>query len=249
MRGDAQLNFCHLNTSGCLQTDVQIACASRQLRWNQPTKSICLIDMDGTLFPFSVAPKFGLWLLRRKYLTFRSFLLALFNWWGYQLNLLAFEVLIARTFKSCLRERSPEWIEERVCEFGAAFAKRCDARVVDLLQREQPGSLTILTSRSPHFLVSYFARHFHFDAWQASFCAHPPGSGSDQFISGREKKEACQALRKVMEGEEISVTALGNTGDDIPLLSIADRAVAVAPDNTLRLKAEQMGWEIWRYLK
>jgi HAD superfamily phosphoserine phosphatase-like hydrolase len=61
----------------------------------------------------------------------------------------------------------------------------------------------------------------------------PTGSG--------ERKAA--AVRERAAGREI-MAAFGDTAGDIPMLSLARRAVAVAPDTALRRAAVEQGWEI-----
>ncbi|HEY3334488.1 MAG TPA: HAD-IB family phosphatase [Candidatus Limnocylindrales bacterium] len=51
------------------------------------------------------------------------------------------------------------------------------------------------------------------------------------------------AVRALAEGGEV-VAAFGDTGADIPLLSLATRPVAVFPDGELRRAAVARGWEI-----
>ena len=57
--------------------------------------------------------------------------------------------------------------------------------------------------------------------------------------SGEEKARAALACA---DGGRI-VAAFGDTAADIPLLKLAERAVAVAPDSALALEAARMGWE------
>jgi len=57
--------------------------------------------------------------------------------------------------------------------------------------------------------------------------------------SGEEKARATQACAA---GGRI-LAAFGDTAADIPLLKLADRAVAVAPDSALALEAARAGWE------
>ena len=57
--------------------------------------------------------------------------------------------------------------------------------------------------------------------------------------SGIEKARATQACAA---GGRI-LAAFGDTAADIPLLKLADRAVAVAPDSALALEAARAGWE------
>jgi HAD superfamily phosphoserine phosphatase-like hydrolase len=51
------------------------------------------------------------------------------------------------------------------------------------------------------------------------------------------------AVRALAEGGEV-VAAFGDTAADVPLLSLATRAVAVFPDAALRREATIRGWEI-----
>lgn len=57
--------------------------------------------------------------------------------------------------------------------------------------------------------------------------------------SGEEKARAALACA---DGGRI-LTAFGDTAADIPLLKLADRAVAIAPDRALSREAARMGWE------
>jgi len=57
--------------------------------------------------------------------------------------------------------------------------------------------------------------------------------------SGIEKARATQACAA---GGRI-LAAFGDTAADIPLLKLAERAVAVAPDSALALEAARVGWE------
>ena len=57
--------------------------------------------------------------------------------------------------------------------------------------------------------------------------------------SGEEK---AVAVRAAAAGGAV-LAAFGDTAADIPLLKLADRAVAVAPDSALALEAARAGWE------
>ncbi len=58
--------------------------------------------------------------------------------------------------------------------------------------------------------------------------------------SGEQKAAAVRALA----GGRVVLTAFGDTGADVPLLELAKRPVAVAPDRGLRRTALDRGWEI-----
>ena len=62
--------------------------------------------------------------------------------------------------------------------------------------------------------------------------AAPTQSGEEKARSAR----ACAAGGRIL-------AAFGDTAADIPLLKLAERAVAVAPDSALALEAARAGWE------
>ena len=55
--------------------------------------------------------------------------------------------------------------------------------------------------------------------------------------------EKADSVRTLAAGGEILV-AFGDTSADVPLLALARRSIAVAPDPALRRVAEQRGWDI-----
>ena len=69
---------------------------------------------------------------------------------------------------------------------------------------------------------------------------HATGRLAAATQSGEQK---AAAVRARAAGGQILV-ALGDTAADIPLLSMAQRAIAVAPDSHLRREALRRGWEI-----
>ena len=58
--------------------------------------------------------------------------------------------------------------------------------------------------------------------------------------SGTEK---AAAVRSLAEGAEV-IAAFGDTAADVPLLELATRPVAVAPDRRLRRVAAARGWDV-----
>jgi HAD superfamily phosphoserine phosphatase-like hydrolase len=69
---------------------------------------------------------------------------------------------------------------------------------------------------------------------------HATGALAAPTQSGERKAAAIRALA----GDREIAAAFGDTAGDIPLLRLARRAVAVAPDEALRRTAVELGWEI-----
>ena len=66
-------------------------------------------------------------------------------------------------------------------------------------------------------------------------------------LHGKAKAEAVRALAE-REGLDLSrCTAYSDSANDVPMLSLVGRAVAVNPDGTLRTHARAVGWEIHDY--
>ena len=66
-------------------------------------------------------------------------------------------------------------------------------------------------------------------------------------LHGKAKAEAVRALAEREGLELIRCTAYSDSANDVPMLSLGGRAVAVNPDSALRSHARAVGWEIHDY--
>ena len=66
-------------------------------------------------------------------------------------------------------------------------------------------------------------------------------------LHGKAKAEAVRALAEREGLELIRCTAYSDSANDVPMLSLVGRAVAVNPDAALRSHARAVGWEIHDY--
>jgi HAD superfamily hydrolase (TIGR01490 family) len=66
-------------------------------------------------------------------------------------------------------------------------------------------------------------------------------------LHGKAKAEAVRALAEREGLELVRCTAYSDSANDVPMLSIVGRAVAVNPDHALRKHARAVGWEIHDY--
>lgn len=111
-------------------------------------------------------------------------------------------------------------------------------------RRDHPGTRLVLATGAYQPLGEAFARRIGADATLGT-----PLEVRDGIVTGRlsgptasgEAKAA--AVRDVAAGGEV-LAAFGDTVADIPLLRLATRAVAVAPDAALRREAAARGWEL-----
>ena len=66
-------------------------------------------------------------------------------------------------------------------------------------------------------------------------------------LHGKAKAEAVRALADREGLELVRCTAYSDSANDVPMLSVVGRAVAVNPDHALRKHARAVGWEIHDY--
>ena len=66
-------------------------------------------------------------------------------------------------------------------------------------------------------------------------------------LHGKAKAEAVRALAEREGLDLVRCTAYSDSANDVPMLSIVGRAVAVNPDGALRKHARAVGWEIHDY--
>ena len=66
-------------------------------------------------------------------------------------------------------------------------------------------------------------------------------------LHGKAKAEAVRALAEREGLDLVRCAAYSDSANDVPMLSVVGRAVAVNPDNALRKHARAVGWEIHDY--
>lgn len=118
------------------------------------------------------------------------------------------------------------------------------AATADAARRDHPGARLLLATGAYQPLGEAFARRIGADGVLGTplelrdgvvtgLLAGPTASG---------EAKAAAVLAEAAGGEVLA--AFGDTVADIPLLRLATRAVAVAPDASLRREAAARGWEI-----
>jgi phosphoserine phosphatase len=118
------------------------------------------------------------------------------------------------------------------------------ASAVDEARAADPRTEVILASGAYEPIVRAFARRVGADVALATRLEVADGVATGRL--GKPVQSGAQkaaAVRSLAAGGEVLV-AFGDTSADIPLLELARRPVAVAPDGALRRVAEGRGWEI-----
>jgi putative phosphoserine phosphatase/1-acylglycerol-3-phosphate O-acyltransferase len=107
-----------------------------------------------------------------------------------------------------------------------------------------PEARLVLATGAYQPIADAFARRIGADVALGTPLEVRDGTATGRVLAATQTgAQKAAAVRALAEGGEV-VAAFGDTGADIPLLSLATRAVAVFPDAELRREATARGWEI-----
>jgi len=130
------------------------------------------------------------------------------------------------------------WPARRQAAIDAVRAAASEARAVD------PGARLVLATAAYQPIGEAFARRIGADGALGTPLEIRHGTATGAVLAPTQSGEQkAAAVRAAAGGAEV-VAAFGDTAADIPLLAMARRAVAVAPDAVLRREALRQGWQI-----
>jgi HAD superfamily phosphoserine phosphatase-like hydrolase len=130
------------------------------------------------------------------------------------------------------------WPGRRQAAVDAVLAAANAARAAD------PGARLILASGAFQPIADAFARRIGADVALGTPLEIRDGAATGALLRPTQAGEAKAAAVALEAGGGEVLAAFGDTAADIPLLRLATRAVAVAPDTALRREALSRGWEI-----
>jgi len=113
------------------------------------------------------------------------------------------------------------------------------------------GQRVWLVTATPVELATLIARRLGLTGALGTVSEIENGSYTGRLIGaplhGKAKAEAVRALADREGLDLVRCTAYSDSANDVPMLSVVGRAVAVNPDSTLRKHARAVGWEIHDY--
>ena len=123
--------------------------------------------------------------------------------------------------------------------------------VAALRVHQAAGERLVLASGAFQPVVEAFARRLHHDpSSPAPLAIGSPVALRDDRLSGgldgalNVGDAKARRLHEVL-GSERLYAAYGDSGDDVPMLLLSDRPVAVYPDRVLRRTASDLGWSVF----
>lgn len=116
-----------------------------------------------------------------------------------------------------------------------------------LTAAQEQGDCVHILSSSPDFLVKAIASRLQVSGWGASIYRtdqYGQFSAVSQIMGGEEKALYAMNVAKKINLPPSSITVYSDSQLDLPLLTLAGKAVGVKPDSYLQKVCEREGWEI-----
>jgi phosphoserine phosphatase len=130
------------------------------------------------------------------------------------------------------------WPARRQAAIDAVLETASGARAT------HPAALLVLATGAYQPIGEAFARRLGADVALGTPLEVRDGFATGRALAPTQSGEQKAAAVRAHAGNGRVIAAFGDTAADIPLLAIAERAVAVAPDPALRREAVARGWEI-----
>lgn len=236
------------HTAGWAATDLEAALAVPE-----DSEAAAFFDVDNTMMQGASIYWFARGLAARKYLTTGD--LARFAWQQARFRLLAREnaddmskaKATALAFVEGWRVEDMERLSEEI--FDELMADRIWAGTRALAQLHlNAGQRVWLVSAAPVELGRVIAERLGLTGAVGTVAEVKDGAYTGRLVGdlmhGPAKADAIRQLAEV-EGLDLSrCTAYSDSSNDIPMLSLVGKAVAVNPDSALLAEARARGWEV-----
>ena len=209
---------------------------------------ISVFDLDHTLITANSSFRFGAYLYRRGFFPFSVLMRCLSYYMSHKWLGLSIFDLHHKIFLVLFQGRQSSEIENYVEEFldQELHTLLYDPVVKRLQDAKEKGHYTLILSASPHFIVRSIASRLNVHSYQSSFYVTDSQGcykGIDSIVEGEKKVECVKHVIKQM-GITASIYAYSDSCLDLPVLKMAEHAIAVKPDRRLRQISLKNGWEI-----
>ena len=210
---------------------------------------LSVFDLDHTLVNVNTSLYFGVYLFKKKILPLKKMASLLFYYFCHKIRILSVAKLHQLAFQKFFLGRSMDDLETLATDFFAESAEKItNFHIFSKLQEAKKNNhYTAILSSSPNFIVSQVAKKFDVDEWQATcYCKDQDGKicGISSNMQGEDKAKVLKQLSLKLNIPCQNVVAYTDSYQDIPLLQIVGKPIAVNPDRILRKKSVKMGWEI-----
>ncbi len=211
-----------------------------------------VFDIDGTLIRWQLYHAVADVLAKQNMIDrtkYQSVLLARIDWKTRQTNnsFEDYEQSLIKLFDETLPGMSEQVFNEVCSDVITRYRDQVYTYTRDLItELKQNGYFLLAISGSPEELVKHIAAYYKFDDFKASHYEVIDGrlTGHKTILYGNAKTQQLLNLIKKHDLATKGSIAIGDSLGDLNMLSMADKAIAFNPANSLFEKATANGWEI-----
>jgi len=210
---------------------------------------ISAFDLDHTLLHANCSFKFGVFLYKKKAISFFKMFYLAHLYFLHKIGLSSLYSMQQRIFNSLFLNASSDVFLKLTQEFvEKQLSYMRNEPVLNILETaKQQGHYTMILSSSPHFLVQSIAEKLQVDAWEATHYnsnSHNCFSHISYFLFSDDKAAALTLTAQQLHVEKNNIFAYSDSYLDLTFLQSAGNPVAVNPDRKLRKHCKQHQWRV-----
>jgi HAD superfamily hydrolase (TIGR01490 family) len=210
---------------------------------------VSIFDLDHTLFKANASFRFGVYLFNNQVITTSKMLILVAFYIFYKVQLLSMHGLHAKIFNVLFLGKSLSTFEKHARVFvDENFEALINPPVQEKLNlARSQGHYIAIFSSSPDFLVQLIANKFNVNFWRASSYktdAHLCFSELSEILTGPVKAQYLISLVHAIGVNLSKCEAYSDSYEDLPLLELVGKPIAVNPDRKLYTVCVKKNWEM-----
>lgn len=216
-----------------------------------PQTRLAIFDLDGTLFRWQLYHELVFELKNRDVFspnTATELDNALIGWQARRLKWHDYEMKVVRALEPAIAALTPEFFEDAahaVVERSGHKIYNYTKRLLDELKAD--GYYCLAISGSQQEIAEAFAEQYGFDACIGALYERQNGrfTGTiERYVPGRKHEIIREFLTKHPDLTLDGSVAIGDSGGDISMLEMVERAIAFNPSDDLLGVAQAHGWDV-----
>lgn len=210
---------------------------------------VSVFDLDHTLFKANASFRFGVYLYKNNVFSTMKMLQLASYYAAFKCGLLSMQNLHHKIFKTLFLGESLARFETYAKDFlDQHFDALVNLNVLEKLNTDRSqGHYLAIFSSSPDFLVRLIAQKFEVNHWKASsyqIDASLSFHSVDGILTGQAKSQYLKSLIHTIGSNLDLCSAYSDSYEDLPLLELVGKPIAVNPDKKLYTHCLKKNWEM-----
>jgi HAD superfamily hydrolase (TIGR01490 family) len=214
----------------------------------QKKTKLNVFDLDGTLLKNNCSFSFSWYLYKKGIFSLSDQIYCVLYAFAYKLGNLSIERLHKAIFNKLFIKKSFRILEKEAAHFVKKHIhKMINPHILNEINAAKVrGERVLLLSSSPDFLVKPISELLDIDYMGTKYQIDDNGRFKkiSLLMSGKQKALIVTNLKHEESFESDNITIYSDHEDDLPLLKIAGKAIAVNPSLKLRRIAKEKKWQV-----